>query len=55
MGSDLAMQLMGSLLWNAALIAAPLLGLTLLVGVTVSLLQAVTQVDNWGRIPIDPT
>jgi flagellar biosynthetic protein FliQ len=46
MNSDLAMQLMGSLLWNAVLIAAPVLGLTLLVGVLVSLLQAVTQVQE---------
>lgn len=46
MNSDLAMQLMGSLLLNAALIAAPVLGITLLVGVVVSLLQAVTQVQE---------
>lgn len=46
MNSDLALQLMGNLLWNAVLIAAPVLGLTLLVGVLVSLLQAVTQVQE---------
>lgn len=46
MSSDLALQLMGSLLWNATLIVAPVLGLTLLVGVLVSLLQAVTQVQE---------
>ena len=46
MRSDFALQLMGELLWNAVLISAPLLGLTLLVGVVVSLLQAVTQVQE---------
>ena len=46
MRSDFALQLMSGLLWNAVLISAPLLGLTLLVGVVVSLLQAVTQVQE---------
>ena len=46
MNSDLAMQLMGNLLWTAVLVSAPLLALTLLVGVIVSLLQAVTQVQE---------
>lgn len=46
MQSDLALQLMNELLWNAVLIAAPLLGLTLLVGLLVSVLQAVTQVQE---------
>jgi flagellar biosynthetic protein FliQ len=46
MRSDFALQLMGELLWNAVLIAAPLLGLTLLVGLVVSILQSVTQVQE---------
>jgi flagellar biosynthesis protein FliQ len=46
MSSDLALQLIGSLLWQATLIGAPVLGLTLLVGVAVSLMQAVTQVQE---------
>ncbi len=46
MHTDLALWMMGDLLWNAALISAPLLGFTLLVGVLVSLLQAVTQVQE---------
>lgn len=37
---------MGELLWSAVLISAPLLGLTLLVGLIVSILQAVTQVQE---------
>jgi flagellar biosynthesis protein FliQ len=44
--SDFALQLMGELLLNAALISAPLLGLTLLVGLLVSIFQAVTQVQE---------
>ena len=46
MRSDFALQLMGELLWNAVLISAPLLGLTLVVGLLISLLQAVTQVQE---------
>lgn len=46
MKSDLALNLMGELLWSAVLISAPLLGLTLLVGLIVSILQAVTQVQE---------
>jgi flagellar biosynthetic protein FliQ len=44
--SDVALQLMNQLLWTTVLIAAPLLGLTLLVGLLVSVLQAVTQVQE---------
>lgn len=46
MRTDFALQLMNELLWNAVLISAPLLGLTLLVGLVVSVLQAVTQVQE---------
>jgi flagellar biosynthesis protein FliQ len=46
MKNDLALQLMNDLLWNAVLISAPLLGLTLLVGLLISILQAVTQVQE---------
>lgn len=46
MNSDFAMQLTGQLLWNAGLIAAPVLGVTLLVGLLVSVLQAVTQIQE---------
>lgn len=46
MQSDLALQLMNQLLWTTFVIAAPLLGLTLLVGLLVSVLQAVTQIQE---------
>jgi flagellar biosynthetic protein FliQ len=46
MHPDLALQLMGELLWNALLIAAPLLAVTLVVGLLVSILQVVTQVQE---------
>jgi flagellar biosynthetic protein FliQ len=46
MRNDFALQLMNELLWNAVLISAPLLGLTLLVGLVVSVLQAVTQIQE---------
>jgi flagellar biosynthetic protein FliQ len=46
MKSDLALQLMTEVLWNALLISAPLLAVTLLVGLLVSILQVVTQVQE---------
>lgn len=46
MKSDLAAQLFGELLMNAALIAAPLLLCTLLIGLVVSVLQVVTQIQE---------
>ena len=46
MKSDLALQLLGDVLWNALLISAPLLAITLVVGLSVSVLQVVTQVQE---------
>ncbi|WP_322401989.1 flagellar biosynthesis protein FliQ [Massilia luteola] len=46
MGSDLVLQMMSDLLWNALLISAPLLAATLVVGLLVSVLQVVTQVQE---------
>jgi flagellar biosynthetic protein FliQ len=46
MRSDLALQLLSDLLWNALLIAAPLLAVTLLVGLLVSVVQVVTQIQE---------
>ncbi len=46
MKSDLALQLLSDLLWNALLISAPLLAVTLVVGLLVSILQVVTQVQE---------
>lgn len=46
MGSDLVLQMMSDLLWNALLISAPLLAVTLAVGLLVSVLQVVTQVQE---------
>lgn len=46
MRSDLAVQLFSQLMWNAVVITAPLLLATLLVGVLVSVLQVVTQIQE---------
>lgn len=46
MRSDLALQLLADVLWNALLISAPLLAVTLAVGLLVSILQVVTQVQE---------
>jgi flagellar biosynthetic protein FliQ len=45
-GSDVALKLVSQLLLTALLIAGPLLALTLLVGLVVSILQVVTQVQD---------
>jgi flagellar biosynthesis protein FliQ len=46
MKSDLALQLLGDMLWNALWISAPLLAATLLIGLLVSVIQVVTQVQE---------
>ncbi len=46
MRSDLALQLLSDLLWNALLISAPLMAVTLVVGLLVSVVQVVTQIQE---------
>lgn len=46
MTSDFALQLLGNALWTALLLAGPILLLTLLVGLGISVLQAVTQIQE---------
>lgn len=46
MSPDLALQLLADLLWNALLISAPLLAVTLVVGLLISVIQVVTQVQE---------
>ena len=46
MSSDAALRLVAELLWTALLIGAPILGITLLVGLVVSVIQVVTQVQE---------
>jgi flagellar biosynthetic protein FliQ len=46
MTADLAMQLMGDMLIMALLLGAPVLGFSMLVGLAVSLLQVVTQIQE---------
>lgn len=46
MSADLALQLMGDLLMAALLIGAPIMGLSMLVGLLISILQVVTQVQE---------
>jgi len=43
---DLALQLMGDMLVAAMAIGAPILGLSMLVGLVVSILQVVTQIQE---------
>lgn len=46
MHSDLAMKLTADLFWTGLLVSLPVLGLTMLVGLAVSILQVVTQVQE---------
>lgn len=46
MHPDLALQLTSDLFWTGLLIGLPVLGLTLLVGLMVSVVQVVTQVQE---------
>ena len=46
MNSDQAIQLFSQLMWSAALVAAPILLTTLVVGLLVSVFQAVTQIQE---------
>lgn len=43
---DLAMKMMADLLWTGLAVCAPVLALTMLVGVVISVLQVVTQIQE---------
>lgn len=46
MGADHALSLLDRMLWTAALVAGPLLGAVLVVGVIISVIQVATQVQE---------
>ena len=46
MGPDKALSLMTDMLWNAAMVAGPLLLITLAVGLLVSVFQVATQIQE---------
>ena len=46
MSSDVALQLLAKLLWAAVIISGPILLCTLVVGLVVSVLQVITQVQD---------
>ena len=46
MTADFALMIFGEMIWTAMLVAAPVLGLTLLVGLVVSIFQVVTQLQE---------
>ncbi|MDF0606913.1 flagellar biosynthesis protein FliQ [Neisseriaceae bacterium TC5R-5] len=46
MTNDLALQLMSQMLWNALLIGGPVLLLAMAVGVLISIIQVVTQIQD---------
>ncbi len=46
MHADLALRMLGDLFWTGMLVCLPVLGLTMLVGLLVSVLQVVTQIQE---------
>jgi flagellar biosynthesis protein FliQ len=46
LGADAAMALTSDMLWTAVLLAAPVIGVSTLVGLGVSILQVVTQIQE---------
>ncbi len=46
MGADRALELMNQLLWNALLVAGPVLLVALVVGLAVSVVQVATQLQE---------
>jgi len=46
MTADLALQLMGDMLLASLLIGAPILGFSMLVGLAISIVQVVTQIQE---------
>lgn len=46
MGADQAMELMSQLFWNSMMVAAPVVVIAMAVGLTVSVLQVATQLQE---------
>jgi flagellar biosynthetic protein FliQ len=46
LGGDMALSMTADMLWTAIRLAAPLIGITTLVGLLVSILQTVTQIQE---------
>lgn len=46
LGADEALQLVNQLLWNSLVVAAPVLGVALAVGLLISVLQVATQLQE---------
>ncbi len=46
MHSDLALRMMADLFWTALMVCAPILGITLAVGMIVSVMQVTTQIQE---------
>lgn len=46
MSTDLAIALSNEMLWTAVLIALPVLGLSMLIGLLISIIQVVTQIQE---------
>ncbi|KPF52065.1 flagellar biosynthetic protein FliQ [Novosphingobium sp. AAP1] len=46
MGADRALSIMDQMLWTAAIVAGPILGAILIVGILISVIQVATQIQE---------
>jgi flagellar biosynthesis protein FliQ len=46
LGGDMALAMTSDMLWTAIKLAAPLIGITTMVGLLISILQSVTQIQE---------
>jgi flagellar biosynthetic protein FliQ len=46
MNADVALRMMADLMWTGLLVSLPVLGVTMLVGLVINVLQVVTQVQE---------
>lgn len=46
MSTDIALRMLSELLWTGLLVCLPLLGLTMLVGLIISIIQTITQIQE---------
>ena len=46
MSTDIALRMVSELLWTGLLVCLPLLGITMLVGLVISIIQTITQIQE---------
>ncbi|GAB2731211.1 flagellar biosynthetic protein FliQ [Comamonas sediminis] len=46
MSTDIALRMVSELLWTGLLVCLPLLGITMLIGLAISIIQTITQIQE---------